>query len=204
MSSLRDFFAAVGFCKSTKELEKDKLIQQVMDYSLPYAAEFDTAQDDHPYEEKLRAVLSTASSYALSRLVAERIIVCLDKRFDNMEVGLFGGELHAGYYNNGSAKVMAIFDNDELSGGLFSTGMTDFSDKMINGLVGRKNSKLPQEKLLRGKIFFTASKMSSDFKWSGPETYEKELHKNPHLAEPPVTVGTPSVRSAPAPMMVAP
>lgn len=189
MGQLRDFFAAVGFCESTADLErKPDLIKQIVRNSLRYADKQDHYLASYPYESRLELALSQASTYALSRLIEEKVIVCMDQRLSRLDSGFWDDDIYSVFYNHGKQKVLSLYDNGKSyeDTGLFETGIVDHSDSAIDELITDYLDENHTPEMILGRTYYSAATKTTQFEWESTDYFESELRKNPDLLQPPL------------------
>ena len=194
MGQLRDFFAAVGFCESTADLErKPALLDKIVKNSLYYADPQTALSKGASYESRLRLALGQASTANLERLIHEQVTVCLDQRLANLESGFWDSEIYAVYYDDGERKVLGLYDNGKSyeDTGFFETGVIDHSEDAIDDLIEEvfDEGRAPSFLLGTTHTVSTGKSTYTYFEWHDEGDFESELRKNPALRTPPLKKG---------------
>jgi hypothetical protein len=181
--ALRNIFAALGLCDSTADLaRKPRLVQQIVDHSLPHVNWVDDG-----YADRLRGHLDAAYTLTLDRLVANNVIVCLDKRMSRLDSDPWDARVDAAYYNTDGRRIVSLPD----------TGMRDAPDiskTAINGpldAIATKmctgNAPLPSimigEDVGRAVVFCG---LGESFVWRDARHFAGLMDRNPALKRPPV------------------
>lgn len=185
---LRDVFAVVGLCDSTKDLaRRPDLLAQVFAQSAGYGHHDDAqVKPVVPYDDRLRAVLDGVATYTLDRLVQEKVAVCLDTRQAAQDVGFWNNTMLAVFYNRPDEKVVALYDNGkgQRESGFFERTALDWGRGALNVLVRQVLDRPNGADLYVGTTHTrsTGKTTSTYFKWHEAESYfARELKRNPAL-----------------------
>lgn len=192
---LRDLFAKVGLCESTKQVrERPILLEQLMERTKPYSRVM-AAQNGEllsTYEGRLREVLSHASHNELSMALNEDIIPVMDQRLSQLEEGFWSSTIYTAAYNEGGKKMLCFYDNGDRKSGFWTpetgeyatTALNEFSDtKDSHVSFGSISLKFSHNLYVNGTFI---PQFRTAFDWNDSKDYAYELKRNPELMQPPI------------------
>jgi hypothetical protein len=188
---IRDIFAAVGICESSKQVEaKPRLRTQLMNLVLPYSKTIATQNGEElsAYEERLKAALDLANYKQLNHMINQNIMPVLDHRLSEAKHGWRSSEIYATLYQQNGQRMLALFDRGDLDKGFWERGNLDHIAKLFEITAAVDFNEPQASDVYLGKIYMMGKVPS--LKWQSPEQMSYECQKNPWVSEPTIAFKT--------------
>jgi hypothetical protein len=184
--AIRDLFARIGLCESTREREgRPMLVAQLIYLARPYSKKQAEANGEHlsTYEERLQRMLIEAKYWQLDHMIGQNIMPILDSRIQDQKIGFWSSEIYAGLYQQNGQRILSLYDRGDFSSPFFGRGNLDYLSTVFEKTGYFDLNKDHKDPVYVGKLYKLGKVMT--FKWEYQENMDYEIKRNPWIMQPP-------------------
>lgn len=187
-----------GLAACDDDPHKIELVNDLATRSIATCVLQESAQDQKPFEARLRDVLERTSTSSLEFLKSNGITVCLDKRLQNQQSGFFSYRAEGIYYPE--ARTISLWDNgmDHAQSGWTGWSATSRGPNFLNsfpnnfgGWLSMYNSVSEARDPAKAYHYTTTVRCGKSctstthhYSWSRIGGDDSFFVRNPHLEQP--------------------